>query len=328
MRALSMRPIAGVLMLLAVWHSAALAADKRDAKAADAVVVALRGDVHVTPGGSRRAERAVLGRPLRRSDRLRVGSSSSVTLFVTGGRIVELPSETASTIAEVVDDAKNKTTEDGSLSPDVFEAASQNAVGGSSEEGLVALAPMRGVDGEAQAMIVAPRQTELLSPPTLTWHRVDGATRYRVRISGNEGEVWRDEGTDTTVAYAADGPPLGSDTVWLWEVEALSDMGVVQRDESTFRVCSTEEAARHESQLALVERTAGSVSSDAALYIAGSYLADHRLYHDAAARFLELSARQPDAPGPHEALGRIYRAQGMMARAAAEFERALALSNH
>ena len=51
-----------------------------------------------------------------------------------------------------------------------------------------------------------------------------------------------------------------------------------------------------------------------------------RIYDDAARHFRALARLSPEAPAPHEALGKVYRDQGLMDMAAAEFQQALALT--
>ena len=62
------------------------------------------------------------------------------------------------------------------------------------------------------------------------------------------------------------------------------------------------------------------------MYVTASYLVGRGLYGEAATRFEALCKVTPDAPGPHEALGKVYRAIGLSEQAASEFQRALELS--
>ena len=75
-----------------------------------------------------------------------------------------------------------------------------------------------------------------------------------------------------------------------------------------------------------ISRSAGGPDHPAAQYLEGQYAVGRGLYHDAADRFTKLSQLVPDSPAPHEALGTVYRAIGLMDLAAAEFQRALELS--
>ena len=118
---------------------------------------------------------------------------------------------------------------------------------------------------------------------------------------------------------------LAAGGAYLWEVQALSDNGLLRKEGSGFEVLKTEDAAGVRSNLDRIHESAGR-DTPASHFLAGSYLFGHRIYDDAARHFRALARLSPEAPAPHEALGKVYRDQGLMDMAAAEFQQALALT--
>jgi tetratricopeptide (TPR) repeat protein len=156
---------------------------------------------------------------------------------------------------------------------------------------------------------------------------VPGATRYLVTLSGEQGELWDREAPDTALAYPADEKELAAGAEYSWEVRAFTPTGPVAKAAvTTFRVASVAETAAVGAVLGRIRGSAAGTDSSAASYLAGSYLLGRGFYADAGDRFEVLLRLNPGSPAPYEALGNVYRAEGLMELAAAAFERALALS--
>ena len=291
-----------------------------------AFVVAIKGKVEVIPVKASAPQRAALGRQLERGDKVQVGPASSTTLFFSDGNVIELAEKSTVTVTGRLA-AKNKVGAGSNVSGEVFAEASKFLVGGSRQAGLTMLAPVRGSAGEQTPIIVSPRRTAILSDrPEFKWRAVEGATRYRVTLSDEKGEVWKREIQGTTSEYPTDAGALKPDADYLWEVQALSDRGPLRRDESMFHLVSSDEAAAVRERLSRIEESAGGASSPAVRFLEGTYLSGRGLYRDAAEHFEALCLLAPESPGPHEVLGKVYSAMGLTDLAAAELEKALTLS--
>ena len=190
----------------------------------------------------------------------------------------------------------------------------------------MALSALRG-GADSSPLLIEPRRTGVLDlRPAFRWRAVEGATRYRLAVSGEQGELWNREVGGTTLDYPPDAPALAAGGDYLWEVRAFGDQGELRREESYVRVLATEDAAAVRAALVRIGDSAGGANAPATRYLSGSYLSGRGLYCEAAAQFEALSRLSPDAPAPHEALGNVYRAVGLMDLAAAEYQQALTLS--
>jgi len=193
--------------------------------------------------------------------------------------------------------------------------------------GMLAIAPMRGAEDHTVAMLMGPRHTGIRTThPAVRWRSVQGAGRYKVTLSGDAGEVWSRETDSTAVEYPADAPALEAGGEYLCEVQAFGDAGPLRSDDASFRVIAAADAKQVDVDLAGIDKAASGASTAASLYMAGSYLVGRGLYDEALGKFLELARVTPDAPGPHEALGNVYKTIGLTDLAAAEFHRALELT--
>ena len=158
-------------------------------------------------------------------------------------------------------------------------------------------------------MLLDPRRTSVRETrPAFRWRTVAGATRYQLTVSGDQGDLWSRETPSTSLDYPADAPALTAGGDYRCAVRAMSETGPLVAD------------------LAGIEQATRATATPAAMYLTGSYLVGRGLYAEAAARFTELCRITPDAPGPHEALGKVYRMIGLTDEAAGEFQRALELS--
>lgn len=288
-----------------------------------AVIAAVRGKVQVLAARDRTTQRAAFGQPLERGDRVTVGPGAAATVFFSDGNVIELAEKSTVTVSGRIT-TRSPAGPAAQLPGDVYAQVSRFVTRGSRETGLVALSAMR---GEALALLLAPRNTDVLDGrPSFAWRAVEGATRYHVTLSDERGQRWAHDVTGASLAYPEDAPALAPDADYLWEVEAWSASERLRRESAPFRVIAAERAGAVRANLDRIRESAGGEASAAGHFLAGSYLFGCGLYRDAADHFETLCRLSPDSPAPHEALGNIYRAVGLMDQAAAEFERALALS--
>lgn len=290
-----------------------------------AVIASVKGNVEVSAKG--KTTRAGFGRPLESGDKVVVGAGGSATVFFNDGNVVELSEKSSITIGASKPVKPATATATPELPGDVYASVSKFVTSGSRQTGLVAMSNMRGTD-EAKPIIIGPRKTLVMDgKPGFVWFAVEGATRYRVTVSGDAGEIWnREVDGDTVLAYPKDAAALTPGADYLWDVQALSDVGPLRKESSYFHVLSADDAAAVRINIDRIGESAGGPRNAATHFLAGSYLFGRGLYGDAATHFEALARLTPDSSAPHEALGNVYRAEGLMDLAAAEFQRALDLT--
>jgi hypothetical protein len=308
------------LLLAASWFAATTASAEPLA-----VLAAVKGQVEVVSAKDGSPQSAAFGRALQSGDRIVVPPDGAATVFFHDGNVIELGPNTDLTIGA----PKRPEPKSGGapgLPGEVYASVTKFVTGGSRETGLVALSSLRAVSDSAP-FLLEPRKTEVLDGrPTFRWRAVDGATRYQVTLSGEQGEVWTRETEETVLEYPSDAPALEADADFLWAVRALSDEGEMRREESYFHVLPAKDAEEVRHSLARIGESVGGTDRPAAWFLSGSYLFGHGLFCDAAEQFETLSRSYPKSPAAHEALGNVYRAVGLMDLAAAEYQRALRLS--
>ncbi len=294
-----------------------------------AFVVAMKGKVTVTPAGSSAAQRAVLGRPLERGDRVQVGAASSASLFFGNGNLIELGAQSTVTVGGKVTAENAQRLGPGSdVSRDVFLKISRFIKGESKQSGMIALAPMRGDAGEPQPLVLSPRRTVIRSDrPEFQWRPVPGATRYLLVVSGDaDDELFRLETADTSAAFPAERASLAPGVDYVIELTAWGESGRIRSEATAFSVMTPPESRQVVDHLSSIERASREGAPQAAHYLAGSYLMGQGLYGEAIPHFEALCRLDPEAPGPHEALSSAYRTVGLTDLAAAESKKAAELS--
>jgi hypothetical protein len=289
-----------------------------------AVIASVKGKVEVSAKG--KTTRAGFGRPLESGDKVVVGPGGSASVFFNDGNVIELSEKSSITIGGKVakPGAASAAPE---LPGDVYANVSKFVTSGSRQTGLVAMANMRSA-GEQKPIIIGPRNTVVMDGrPTFSWFSVEGATRYRVAVTGDAGEAWNSEAEgDTVLPYPKDATGLEPGADYVLEVEALNELGPLRKETCVFHVLSSEGAAAVRANIDRIGESTGSQDNAATHFLAGSYLFGLGLYKQAADQFEALARLSPNSPAPHDALGTIYRAQGLMELAAAEFKTAYDLS--
>jgi len=295
-----------------------------------AFLVGAKGSVHVTRAGSKTSQPAALGRPLERGDRVEVGVAGSASIFFSDGNIIELGERSSVTVGGKVGTSSATTMGPGADVPkEVFVRVSRFIKGESKQTSMIALAPMRGGVEDGAPLLLSPRRTAVRTTrPEFRWREANGATRYRVAISGDEGEIWNLEATGTSIEYPTSLEPLAAGGQYLVELTAFGGSGRIRTEESAFSVMAESESRLVETHLSSISKAVGETDSEAGHYLAGSYLVGQGLYHDAIPHFEALCRLEPQSPEVHEALGSVYRTVGLTDLAATEFQKALELTKN
>lgn len=289
-----------------------------------AILASVKGHADVIPARGGSGATATFGATLERGDRIVVAAGGAVTVLLDDGSVVELGEKSAMTVG-ARPAARPKADLAPALPGEVVSGVSQFVAGGSRETGLMAMSTLRSGPDDAP-LLLSPRHTELLDGrPAFRWRAAAGATRYRLAVSGEQGELWSREVAETTLAYPAEVAPLAADADYVWEVRALADKGEVRREESSVHVLGAQVADGVRASLARIGERTGGAESQASRFLAGSYLSSRGLLRDAAEQLEALTRLTPEAAGVHESLGNVYRAMGLMDLAASEYQRALAL---
>jgi hypothetical protein len=286
-----------------------------------AILASVKGHVDVA-GKNGSPQHATFGRPLERGDRVIVAPGGAATVYLSDGNVIELAEKSTVTIGGTV---TTKSASGATAPGAVYSQVSKFVTAGSRATGLVAMSTMRGGE-DASPLIEEPRKSDVTSDrPAFRWRAVAGASRYRVTVSGDAGDLWTREVTATTLDFPADAAALKRDGDYLWKVEALGDQGALRDESSVFHVIAADAASSIDADLKHIAESAGA-NTAATRYLAGSYLSGRGLYGDAVREFNELSRLSPESPAPHEALGNVYRAVGLMDLAATEYQKALELT--
>ena len=166
-----------------------------------AVLAAVKGRVQVVRG-SNPAQPAGFGMALEQGDQVVVPAGGAATVFFNDGNVIELSEKSRITVGGKVP-ARPRVGPGSDLSGEVYSNVSRFVTGGSAQTGLVAMATVRGSDTSAP-ILLAPRNSGLLdSRPSFAWRAVEGATRYRVSVTGENGELWNREVDGLALDYPA-----------------------------------------------------------------------------------------------------------------------------
>lgn len=154
--------------------------------------------------------------------------------------------------------------------------------------------------------------------PTFEWLASEGKPRYRLElVTGPEGKelpVWRDETTETKLAYPMARKPLTRGTGYRWRIVALQADGtskVVVQD-LPFQVLSEELAI----EIPTIEKLAQS-KEPADWRLAAEIYRSWGVYDEAVKLYEKLAEKRPDSAGVWELLASYYSQAGATDKAKA-----------
>ena len=270
-----------------------------------------RGQVEVKRAGESQWTAAQPLLALRPGDQLRVTGEARAALVFTGGRGAQAVSASNSPFT---------------VQPPAAAAAGDKVKGlvGSVTDFLsgkqkdLAYLPLsvRSVRPPRVAQL-QPRATKVLSGAVVFEWSGSDTLRYKVRVSGPQGQLWeKGELPRRPLAYPSSAPALEPGVRYTWQLEATGQ----PPQETEFQVLAAADTARVRESLDLLTPASlpGYPASSVALMRAGYMLKDG-LYADARRELLTALAADPDEPTLHLLLGQVYDTIGLGELAQREF---------
>jgi hypothetical protein len=172
-------------------------------------------------------------------------------------------------------------------------------------------------------LLLFPRRTALLRPPTFEWGGSD-RLRYTVRVLGPQGPLWEQADLPRApLAYPPSAPPLQPGIPYRWQLEAKG----FPLQQAEFRLLSPERSVRVQSDLATLDPARlTEYPKNTVLLMRAGYLFEQELYDEARRELQAAIAADPDEPNLHVMLGNLYEAIGLADLAAEEYDEAQFLS--
>ncbi|HEY2986438.1 MAG TPA: hypothetical protein VGL11_01860 [Candidatus Binatia bacterium] len=178
-----------------------------------------------------------------------------------------------------------------------------------------AYVPLAVRGGKRPPVLVAPRNTKLMTDaPTLQWMGMDRQPGT-VRIYGPEGVVWSAENVSLTqMKYPASAPRLKPGVEYAWMIEKKD----VPVEKVRFQILQPAEIKSVQDQIAALQNTSGASRTTQAILKAG-LLGSRELYYDAREVLREAVKADPDEPTLHFLLADVYEKTGLKDLAAEEY---------
>ena len=224
---------------------------------AAAVLAAVTGSILIERAGLAEPIAGALGMRLQGGDAVRVGASSSATLYMTGGGIVRVPAGNRIEIPATDAGLKPPAGQASKISRPTVEVFEAGLWVLNDPDGSILLSGMRGAEGQAWndeglgSDLLSPRyETIPEARPAFHW---SGQGTARVVVARGSETAWRSEPLSPgTVTYPQAGTPLEPDQVYRWWLEP-ADGGAALTEKIPFRTASrqvADSAAAFESDMA------------------------------------------------------------------------------
>jgi hypothetical protein len=173
-------------------------------------------------------------------------------------------------------------------------------------------------DGEANLVILSPRETRLLpSQVKFAWSGPD-ANKYQIRVYGPSGVAWTvDDVAKQPVAYPASAPKLQPGVRYRWELKTAETLP----ERAQFEIIPDAEWKRISAQLGEIKS-----NDTTSTLVRVKVLFDERLYQSAREELEAAIARDKTEPNLQFMLGHVYDRMGLREQAAEAFDLAQKLS--
>lgn len=213
---------------------------------AAAVLAAVTGSILIERAGLAEPIVGALGMRLQGGDTVRVGASSSATLYMTGGGIVRVPANNRIEIPGTDAGLKAPPSQASKISRPTVEVFEAGLWVLNDPDGSILLSGMRGPEGQAWndeglgSDLLSPRYDTIAEArPAFHW---SGQGTARVVVARGSETAWRSEPAPAgTFIYPESGTPLEPDQVYRWWLES-AEGGAPLTEKVPFRMASRQMA--------------------------------------------------------------------------------------
>jgi hypothetical protein len=289
-----------------------------------ALVTALDGRVMIKKTGRTDFEKGVWGAQLHRGDQIRTLENAQVSLLFENSNLITLGPNSNLTIADNTPPAAQRLVRVATpaLASDLSLLTFRES--GSDEAG--ALAGLRA--GTAEITAITPRQSKIRSlRPSFEWLAQRPFESFTITVMTDSGVLWERRSPTGRLSYPADAPTLERGHAYVWTIEGENLFEHAKSPGTAFSVLSPEETQSVAEQEEHWKQMIGSDETNTTLrFLLGAYYDRQGLLMDAITQFQQIAATNPDAPLPHEILGRLYEKVGLKDQAIRELQNAVTSS--
>jgi hypothetical protein len=290
-----------------------------------ALITDLTGTVIVQKSGRTDSEKGVWGMQLFRGDQIRTRENSQATLLFQNSNLITLGANSNLTIADNLSPGSRNTVK--SVNPDVTSGLSLLTFRESRDGETEALAGLRAAKSEAGITLLSPRNSKLRSSrPSFEWVTTRSHELYAVTLLADTGAVWTHRTDRTRMDYPAGERGLERGKSYFWYVEGEDLFDRTKSPGAGFTILSSDELKAVEEQEQQLRQSLGQDGDNASVcFLLGAYYDRMGLLMEAIPQFRRIGERNPDAPLPHEILGKLYERAGLKDEAIRELQKAVDL---
>ena len=191
-----------------------------------------------------------------------------------------------------------------------------------------ALAGLRAGNSDELIVLLTPRNTKIKNRrPSLKWNKSQTFDEYKVTVFNSDGPVWTKKIKKFEMKYPEDEEPLDYGGSYFWQVEGIGLFDSFKTRSVGFTVLSQKEVEQVELQEEKVNKLFNEDSNSSnSIFVLGSYYTKKGLVQNAIDHFEIIANMHPNAPLPHQILGKLYKTIGLKDKAISELQKAVELS--
>jgi tetratricopeptide (TPR) repeat protein len=279
----------------------------------------------VQKAGRTDPERGVWGMQLCRGDQLRTKENSQVSILFQNSNLVTLGPNSSLTIADNTPGGSRNSVR--KVNPDLTPNLSLLTFHESRDGEAEALAGLRAGKTETDITPMSPRNSKMRSSrPSFEWVSARSHESYGVTLFADTGAVWTCRTGTTRLDYPGSERALEPGKSYFWYVEGEDLFEKTKSPDAGFTLLSSEDVKCVEEQERHLRQTMGGDGENSSVqFLLGAYYDQMGLVMEAIPQFRLLAEKNPDAPLPHEILGRLYEKAGLKDQAIRELQKAVML---
>jgi hypothetical protein len=290
-----------------------------------ALVTDLSGTVMVQKAGRSDPERGVWGMQLCRGDQIRTKENSQVSILLQNSNLVTLGPSSSLTIADNTPGGSQKSVRQ--VNPDLTPNLSLLTFHESRDGEAEALAGLRAGKTGADITPLNPRNSKMRSSrPSFEWVSERSHESYGVTLLADTGAVWTCRTSGTRMDYPGNERALEPGKSYFWYVEGEDLFERTKSPGVGFTILSSEEVKSVEEHERHLQRTIAPEGENSSVhFLLGAYYDQMGMLTEAIPEFRHIAEKNPDAPLPHEILGRLYEKAALKDQAIKELQKAVML---
>lgn len=292
-----------------------------------ALITDIKGEVLAKKAERADFEKAYWGMQLSQGDQVKTLADAEVSFLFSNNNLISLGPNSTLTLSEGRAPGNGHDTSVRKMDTQLLADNALLTLRKTSGGEIGALAGLRSADARQKIVPLSPRGSKIKRiQPSFEWTAANEFDRFKVKLFDSNGVTWSKETETTRLEYPQGEPPLSYGESYFWQVEGEGLFESAKSASVGFRLPSQQELEKVKAQEEKIRQMfKDDLEGSSFHFVLGAYYDREGFFEDAIKHFEVIARMYPDAPLPHQILGKLCTSIGLKDKAIAELEKAINL---